>query len=350
MSRKFKWTQKMKDELCYTKNPTVISKKYKMSYETARKKLLELLNVKGLKELEENKIVKKETKPAIENNEFASQVSKVYESTAIKEEPVIIKEENKNEIFKNIEKIIVDIEGLNNKGINFYITDSRKQISEYDKIISDYRHALENSYDTLSENELIQISKNIGLVSRKRRLFKNEIDFIQNHKTETQGFLDFIKKINEETIKLENRLYSTRVLKENIGDVLVLNKNNSIIKDLENENEELKEQLSKLSESQQGPSLTDDIKERLFILEKNDLKEERKKQRNNGDKVAIDYLLPNWKELFNTELDEITKNGIISDCYAKYKGVDIKEVRDMKVWGSIIPEYLFQKKYFIKEK
>lgn len=342
-----KWTQKMENDLLYSKNPAAIAKKYKISYNSARTKLITLLNITSLKQLEDDEdksIIK--TKKEVEKVKLIKQEQQNIKQEIKDKKEIIVQ----NKIFSNISKIIVDIEGLNNKGINFYLTDSKKQISEYDRIISDYRHTLENSYDHLTEDELIQISKNIGLVGRKRRVFKNEIDFITNHKTETQGFLDFIKKINEETIKNENKLYSTRVLKEEIGEVVVINKNNSIIKDLENENKNLKEQLSKLSEQQQLPALTDDIKERLFSLEKYNLKENRRKTREKGEKVAIDLLDPQWKERFNSELDEITKNGIIADCYAKYTGVNIKEIKDLDVWGRIIPEYLLEKKYFLKEK
>lgn len=324
----------MISELMYTKNPTVIAKKYKIGYETARRKLMEVAGVKSMLELKDKEEVKQVVK------EIPKQIETI-------EEP---KEIIECKFMNNIKKIIVDVDALKNKGINFYLTDSRKEIGNYDKQISDYRHALENSYDTLDDLELAQISKNIGSISRKRRLFKNEIEFIDNHRTETQGFLDFLSEIDKEAKKIDNKLYSTRILKEDIGHVVITSEHNDLLVDLENENKELKQKLNNIERIPNQNTIPQDVKDRLYSLEKFNLKEKRKRQREKGQPVAIDYLKQNWKDLFNSELDDLTKNGIIKDCYDKYTGVNIKEIKDLEVWGTIIPEYLVEKQYFLKEK
>lgn len=335
-----KWTDKMINELLYTKNPNMIAKKYKIGYETARRKLIEITGVKSMAELKE----KEDNKQIVKKEIVAKQ--EIIEN---KKEEII---ENKTEckFMNNIQKVIVDVDALKNKGINFYLTDSRKEIGNYDKQISDYRHALENSYDTLDDLELAQISKNIGSISRKRRLFKNEIEFIDNHRTETQGFLDFLSEIDKEAKKIDNKLYSTRILKEDIGHVVITSEHNDLLVDLENENKELKQKLNNIERIPNQNTIPQDVKDRLYSLEKFNLKEKRKRQREKGQPVAIDYLKQNWKDLFNSELDDLTKNGIIKDCYDKYTGVNIKEIKDLEVWGTIIPEYLVEKQYFLKEK
>lgn len=335
-----KWTDKMINELLYTKNPNMIAKKYKIGYETARRKLIEITGVKSMAELKE----KEDNKQIVKKEIVAKQ--EIIEN---KKEEII---ENKTEckFMNNIQKVIVDVDALKNKGINFYLTDSRKEIGNYDKQISDYRHALENSYDTLDDLELAQISKNIGSISRKRRLFKNEIEFIDNHRTETQGFLDFLAEIDKEAKKIDNKLYSTRILKEDIGHVVITSEHNDLLVDLENENKELKQKLNNIERIPNQNTIPQDVKDRLYSLEKFNLKEKRKRQREKGQPVAIDYLKQNWKDLFNSELDDLTKNGIIKDCYDKYTGVNIKEIKDLEVWGTIIPEYLVEKQYFLKEK
>lgn len=335
-----KWTDKMINELLYTKNPNMIAKKYKIGYETARRKLIEITGVKSMAELKE----KEDNKQIVKKEIVAKQ--EIIEN---KKEEII---ENKTEckFMNNIQKVIVDVDALKNKGINFYLTDSRKEIGNYDKQISDYRHALENSYDTLDDLELAQISKNIGSISRKRRLFKNEIEFIDNHRTETQGFLDFLAEIDKEAKKIDNKLYSTRILKEDIGHVVITSEHNDLLVDLENENKELKQKLNNIERIPNQNTIPQDVKDRLYSLEKFNLKEKRKRQREKGQPVAIDYLKQNWKDLFNSELDDLTKNGIIKDCYEKYTGVNIKEIKDLEVWGTIIPEYLVEKQYFLKEK
>lgn len=345
-----KWTDKMINELIYTRQPKLISKKYNMGYETARRKLLEIADVKSLAELKEKKgslkkydeelnKVEKEPKSTIEKQESQNkeELSKKKEDTT----EVI-------EIFDKIKSILLDINSLYNKGISFYTVDNRNKLSEFDKVISDYQHILENEYDKLDINELSKISENIGIICRKRRIVKNEFDFLQNNRTECQGFIDFLKKIDLHINKIENKVYNTKILKEEVSPVVVVNSNNAIIKDLETENEKLKIEIEELKKNTNYLQTNDDIKKRLLELEKMKLKEDRKRQREKGEKISIDYLHSNWKEMFNAELDDITKNGIINDCYSKYSGINIKEVRDYNVWNKIIPDYLYSKKYFLK--
>lgn len=319
------WTKEMEAELLEMKNCTQFSQKYNIGYNTSRRKLMALLGINSLKALS-----LKEEKASAEN--------------LVKTEDPLPQE---CKMFENIKRIIVDIDALKSKGINFYITDSRKHISNYDKQFSDYRHALETSLETLTDKELIQISKNIGIIGRKRRVYKTEMEFLDNNRRETQGFLDFLRKIDEETRKLDNKVYSPKVLKEEMDSIIIVSKNNDLLKDLEDENKKLQ---NKILESQNGyyQAIPEEVRVRLYNLEKFNLKEKRKKQREKGQLVAIDKLKSNWKELFFSELDDLTRNGIMEDCYAKYTGINIDEIKELEMWGTIIPEYLYEKKYFLK--
>ena len=119
-------------------------------------------------------------------------------------------------------------------------------------------------------------------------------------------------------------------MKEKIGEELIASENNKMI-------EELKEK-AKVSE---------DMIIKIMELEKSNLKFRRKEMREQRQQVAIDLLKPNWRDMFNA-LDDETKKGILTDAYAKYNEVDIKEVKDFRVWQEILPQMLVEKKYFLR--
>lgn len=73
-----------------------------------------------------------------------------------------------------------------------------------------------------------------------------------------------------------------------------------------------------------------------------------KELRAKGCIVPRDCLKDNWKDLFNSKLDNLTRKEILKDCCAKYSGVDIREIKELNIWEKILPEYLYEKKYFIK--
>lgn len=296
-----KWTDEMIEELKNVKDNKELkqfSVLYEMSYNTAKKKF------ESLQEKEEVIETKKEIK-----------VEKEFE--------------NANEL-KIVPSVILNIDKLIKEGATFYIQESRNRLSKHDKIISDLEHLLEINYDNMTEEECAKISKEIGKNRRKRRLHKNEIELLENNKIDCQNFIKFINTIKEFSSHVDNRVYSTRVLKDELGDKLIVSENNKLIK-------ELKEQVK----------ISDDIISRLLSLEKFNLKQNRKCKREKGEVVSIDMLVGNWRELFN-ELDNETRNGILTDSYNVYKGVDIKEVKDYIVWNDILPDMLVEKKYFLR--
>lgn len=297
-----KWTDEMIEELKNVKDNKELkqfSVLYGMSYNTAKKKF------ESLQEKEEVIETKKEIK-----------VEKEFE--------------NANEL-KIVPSVILNIDKLIKEGATFYIQESRNQLSKHDKIISDLEHLLEINYDNMTEEECAKISKEIGKNRRQRRCYKNEIELLENNKIDCQNFIKFINIVQEFSSHIDNRLYNVRVLKEELGDKLIVSENNRLI-------EELKEKAK----------VSDDIIQRLIELEKNNLKNIRKTMREKGEVVSVDKLDRDWLNKFNTELDKETRNNIIDECYKKYTGVNIKEVRDYTVWSNIIPNYLYEKKYFLR--
>lgn len=293
-----KWTNEMIEDLKTMKRGE-FCKKYKISYNTAKAKL-----------------------------------DKLNESTVEIKEKECKKEDSQSETFnsnvlKIIPSVILDIDKLIKQGSTFYIQESKNKLSTYDKMVSDLEHTLECNYD-MNDEDYINISRNIGIIRRKRRLHKNEIELLENNKVDCQNFIKFIQTIKDFSSHVDNRVYSTRVLKDELGDKLIVSENNKLIK-------ELKEQVK----------ISDDIISRLLSLEKFNLKQNRKCKREKGEVVSIDMLVGNWRELFN-ELDNETRNGILTDSYNVYKGVDIKEVKDYIVWNDILPDMLVEKKYFLR--
>ena len=291
-----KWTEEMLKDLNIL-SVNDFSKKYGISKPTIRKKVNSLSNNE-----------RKEDGKMVEEKEF-----KMCNASELTIVPSVI---------LNIDKLIKE-------GTTFYIQDSKNEIKKYEAMIQDLEHALENSFD-MSDEDYIAISKNIGVIRRKRRLYKNEVELLEKNKVDCQTFIKFIQTIKEFSSEVDNRIYNTRVMKEQIGNRIIASENNLLIK-------ELKEQAK----------ISDDIISRLLSLEKFNIKQHRKNRREKGEVVSVDMLVGNWRELFN-ELDNETRNGILTDSYNVYKGVDIKEVKDYIVWNDILPDMLVEKKYFLR--
>lgn len=290
--------------------------------------MIEDLKVMKIKEFAE--------KYNMSENSARTKLKKINEETnnvvEVKKEEKIEKEEkeviNSSEL-KIIPSVILDINKLISQGVTFYVQESKNEINKYEKMILDLEHTLENNFN-LSNEDKINISENIGIIRRKRRLHKNEVELIEKNKLDCQAFVKFIQIVKDFSSEIDNRVYKTRILKEEIGINLIASENNTMIK-------ELKEKAN----------MNEAVVQRLLDLEKSNLKFRRKEAREKGQVVAIDKIKPNWKDLMNT-LDTQTKQGIIDDAYKMYKGVDIAEVKDFAVWNSIIPELLLAKGYFLR--
>lgn len=242
-----------------------------------------------------------------------------------------------------IPSVILNIDSLVDKGVRFYLADTANKISTLDKSISDIEHILENQYETLDDSTLITLSKNIGILRSKRRLYKNEHEFLDNNRVDCDSFIKFIKEVKNYSQKVCDKIYSTRVLKEELGKVHIVSENNS----------ELVYLRRRVVELENAPKCNMDeatIK-RIIALEKFRIKQSRNMNREKGEIVPIDLLVGNWKELFN-DMDSETKKGMLEDCYDIYQkndNIQDKSVADYVVWNDILPKYLYNKRYFLKK-
>lgn len=284
-----RWTSKMKDELLKTEKLIDFSKKYNISYNTVRLKYFELGG-------ERKREIKKKDKEIKLSNSLSE-----------------------------ITKVIKNIDVFLEKGYNYYLTEVKNKVAKSDKEISDYRHLLELSYDEMDQEQLASISTNIGVISRERRLFKTECEFLLAYKKEAQDFIIFMNKIMQTSEKIDNKLYSTRVLKEEDKKyVLVTSENNNKLKKLEEENKKLKDEKNILAKE-------------LCNLEFYNV---------DNTNIKLDN---NWKNLFN-KLDKTKKQELINKAELKYSGVNIKEIKDKVVFEKYLPEVLIESKLFLSKK
>lgn len=321
-----KWTEEMKEELKNTKNLKTFADKYGMSRESARNKKKELLRL--IEEVE---------------NDSKSEEVKIEKEVKLKN---ILEEVNASNI-SIVPSIILNIDSLIDKGVKFYLVDVVANISALDKSISDIEHVLENSYKTLDNETLAILAKNIGILRSKRRLYKNEYSFLDNNRVNCDYFIKFIKDVESYSQRACDKLYSTKVLKEELGKVHITNVNNSELLKLREKVFQLEKEAKLLNTS----SNIDVYKERLLALEKFRVKQDRKNKRDKREIVAVDNLSSNWKVLFE-KLDSTTRKEMLDDCYSLlgdlYK--DNSEVADYIVWNETLPQYLYDKKYFLKSK
>ncbi|MGL5965457.1 MAG: hypothetical protein ACRCZ2_13830 [Fusobacteriaceae bacterium] len=314
-----KWTKEMLDELVVSMDVKGFANKYKMSRLTANNKR-EILLANTTKKEEKVDV----ERPVVGN--LDEQLSEVNAST-----------------ISIIPSVILNIDSLIEKGVQFYLVDVNKNIGVVDKSISDIVHVIENQYDTMREEDMIPMAKNLGLLRRKRRLFKNEYDFLDNHRTECTSFIKFIKDVRQHSQRVCNKLYTMRVLKEELGGMIVCNENNSELIHLREENAELKAQAS------QSVVYDNKTENRMLELEKMAIKQNRNLLRKNGGVPVIDKLELNWKDMFLKNMDEQTRVGLLKDCNDAYNGADFKTVKEWVVMNDILPRKLVELGYFTKK-
>lgn len=277
------WTKEMLKELKETTDIKSFCEKYSMSLPTARNKKKEM-----------DKVSQNKVKEALKE----VRASKL----------------------NIIPSVILDIDKLIKEGHNFYIANCNNEIKRLENMIMDFEHYLE-AHD-LSDDELIRVSKSIAECRRIRRQYKNEKTFLDNNKLECENFIKFIKNLKDFSKSVEHYVYKPRILKDFLGETV------------------------KPTSTVVSQTISQEIIDRLYNLEKFNLKEARKKQRERGEQPDIDMLKQNYQDLFK-KLDKDTQIGILNECENSYKGVDIPQIKEYIIMNSILPHLLVQKRYFL---
>lgn len=205
MARRINWTDEMFKELLETTNITQFARKWGMSYNSASNKRDILLTENKKEVKEEIEIIDKDEKVTLEKQ---------------------LEDVNATQI-SIVPSIILNIDGLIEKGTKFYLSETMNNISTLDKSISDIVHVLEDEYENLNEKDSSILAKNIGMLRVKRRMYKNEYDFLNNNRINCDAFIKFIKDIREYSKKVCDSRYNTRVLKSELGRVRITSENNS---------------------------------------------------------------------------------------------------------------------------
>lgn len=215
-----------------------------------------------------------------------------------------------------IPSVILDIDKLIKDGYNFYIANCNNEIKKMENTIMDLEHSLEGM--NLPDSEIIKIGRSIAECRKIRRVYKNEKQFLETNKIDCEHFISFIKNLKEYSNGIEKCIYKPRILKDILGE--------------------------KIKPNQELP---EEIVERLFNLEKYNIKQERINKRAKGQKVDIDLLKSNYQDLFKT-LDKETQEGIMQDCENQYKGVPIPKIKEYTIMFSILPQRLVELGYFLR--
>ena len=277
------WTKEMLKELKETTDLKSFCEKYSMSLPTARNKKKEMDKISHAKVTEALKEVR------------ASKLD-------------------------IIPSVILDIDKLIKEGHNFYIANCNNEIKRLENMIMDFEHYLE-AHD-LSDDELIRVSKSIAECRRIRRQYKNEKTFLDSNKLECENFVKFVKNLKEFSKSVEHCVYKPRILKDFLGETV------------------------KPTSTAVSQIMSQEVMDRLYSLEKFNLKEARKKQRERGEQPDIDLLKQNYQDLFK-KLDKDTQIGILNECENMYRGVDIPQIKEYIIMNSVLPHLLVQKGYFL---
>lgn len=240
-----------------------------------------------------------------------------------KEEPVVVAApvvENKVEEEKY--NVISDFNKLRVIGYEDYVAETIKMLSETDRHLSDLMHLIEiNGEEDVDSNEMM---RNIKLLRRKRRIVKNEMEFLTANANDCIATIRFLYNANKYSETVRDKIYNTRVMKEELGKILITSPHN-------NELDELRRKVKELEAQLKSKGSSNNIYDGEIILK-------------NITKEPTLYLRENWSVMFHNE-NKAYRDAVVTEAYkAFYKELGDeayeKPLMDFLVWQEFVPRIL----------
>ncbi|MEG0151596.1 MAG: hypothetical protein RR744_00255 [Cellulosilyticaceae bacterium] len=155
--------------------------------------------------------------------DFTSFVNDEEEKAEDEEVKEVIQEQKPVVIIEDLFKgIFPEVEYLYEKGLKEYREKMKENQSKYDSQIADILHKMELT--EVSQPEKIALYDMMTEARRNRRKWGNCYEFlIDNNGSNSHKVIDYLnlrKIVESYKRKLENRVYGTRVLKEELGEVI----------------------------------------------------------------------------------------------------------------------------------
>lgn len=205
-----------------------------------------------------------------------------------------------------LEDIVVNVDELIELGLDKYLEGSRNNIV-------DLLHVLEaDDVSNLKDEEYINIAKELARLRRHRRVFKNEVNFLERNIELVNNYIVLTQTIYTFNKMVCNRIYTPKVLKDEIGGSILVGGKSNII--------------------------SQEVEDRLISLEVASIRKGRRDARTKGKVVPIECLRQSWRSEFNA-LPEETKSEILTEANDKYDGVEFAPVKELHQKFSMIKGY-----------
>lgn len=221
-----------------------------------------------------------------------------------------------------LEDVVVNVDNLIELGLDKYLENSKNNIVESSQKIVDLLHVLEADEGfNLTDEEYLNIAKELAKLRRLRRRYKNEVNFLEHNVELVNSYITLTQKVYTFNKMVCNRVYTPKALKEEIGGSILVGNRTNII--------------------------SQEIEDRLISLEVASLRKGRRDARAKGKVVPIENLRQTWRADFYN-LPEETRLEILAEANDKYDGIEYAPVKELHLWGRIIPKIIYDRGLFLR--